>query len=62
MATIRLAQDSAAKLNDYANSIIQNALANDAEVGGQAVLGRQLLGSTPWLTERHGYGPTSIVN
>ena len=26
------AQDSAAKLNDYANSIIQNALANDADV------------------------------
>lgn len=26
------AQDSAAKLNDYANSIIQNALANDGEV------------------------------
>ncbi|MBX9265277.1 hypothetical protein K5962_29575, partial [Klebsiella pneumoniae] len=25
-------QDSAAKLNDYANSIIQNALANDADV------------------------------
>ncbi len=24
------------------------------EVGGQAVLGRQLLPSTPWLTERHG--------
>ncbi len=29
------------------------------EVGGQAVLGRQLSNSTPWLTERHGYDPTS---
>ncbi|MDV2888614.1 hypothetical protein RYX45_25980, partial [Alkalihalophilus pseudofirmus] len=25
------------------------------EVGGQAVLGRQPLSTTPWLTERHGY-------
>ena len=25
-------------------------------VGGQAVLGRQNLYSTPWLTERHGFG------
>ena len=30
-----------------------------AEVGGQAVLGRQERCSTPWLTERHGYDPTS---
>ncbi|MDV2888573.1 hypothetical protein RYX45_25765, partial [Alkalihalophilus pseudofirmus] len=29
------------------------------QVGGQAVLGRQSLVSTPWLTERHGYDPTS---
>ena len=29
-----------------------------ALVGGQAVLGRQLCLSTPWLTERHGYDPT----
>ena len=28
------------------------------EVGGQAVLGRQEIYSTPWLTERHGYDPT----
>ena len=28
------------------------------KVGGQAVLGRQSLVSTPWLTERHGYDPT----
>ncbi|MDV2687422.1 hypothetical protein RYX56_24050, partial [Alkalihalophilus lindianensis] len=29
------------------------------EVGGQAVLGRQVVIATPWLTERHGYDPTS---
>ncbi len=29
-----------------------------AEVGGQAVLGRQATIATPWLTERHGYDPT----
>ena len=28
------------------------------KVGGQAVLGRQLGATTPWLTERHGYDPT----
>ncbi len=28
------------------------------EVGGQAVLGRQGILTTPWLTERHGYDPT----
>ena len=31
------------------------------EVGGQAVLGRQDASPTPWLTERHGYDPTSGV-
>ena len=31
---------------------------NDKEVGGQAVLGRQNILPTPWLTERHGYDPT----
>ena len=30
------------------------------QVGGQAVLGRQSLVSTPWLTERHGYDPTCL--
>ena len=30
------------------------------EVGGQAVLGRQGSLTTPWLTERHGYDPTSV--
>ena len=29
-----------------------------SKVGGQAVLGRQNLYSTPWLTKRHGYDPT----
>ena len=28
--------------------------------GGQAVLGRQDLVTTPWHTERHGYDPTLI--
>ena len=32
--------------------------ARPLQVGGQAVLGRQSLVSTPWLTERHGYDPT----
>ena len=27
------------------------------QVGGQAVLGRQYSFATPWVTERHGYGP-----
>ncbi len=31
---------------------------NSGKVGGQAVLGRQIKSSTPWLTERHGYDPT----
>ena len=30
-----------------------------SQVGGQAVLGRQNILPTPWLTERHGYDPTS---
>ena len=32
---------------------------NFTKVGGQAVLGRQPTQTTPWLTERHGYDPTS---
>ena len=28
------------------------------KVEGQAVLGRQHVSPTPWLTERHGYDPT----
>ena len=34
---------------------------NIAQVGGQAVLGRQSAYATPWLTERHGYDPTCAV-
>ena len=33
----------------------------EIKVGGQAVLGRQNLYSTPWLTERHGYDPTLTI-
>ncbi len=40
-------------LNDSGGARIQ-----EGEVGGQAVLGRQYSGTTPWLTERHGYDPT----
>ncbi len=32
------------------------------KVGGQAVLGRQQQAATPWLTERHGYDPTSPLS
>ena len=31
---------------------------NDKLSRGQAVLGRQHVSPTPWLTERHGYDPT----
>ena len=34
--------------------------AANKQVGGQAVLGRQLQTATPWLTERHGYDPTCV--
>ena len=34
--------------------------AHRSQVGGQAVLGRQVVIATPWLTERHGYDPTLI--
>ena len=36
----------------------QKLLSTVREVGGQAVLGRQLQTATPWLTERHGFDPT----
>ncbi len=47
-------------LCDNARARLENArrVAANAEVGGQAVLGRQFSFSTPWLTERHGYDPT----
>ncbi len=38
-----------------AETIAKNA---NTQVGGQAVLGRQPLDSTPWLTARHGHDPT----
>ncbi len=33
-------------------------IGKEFKVGGQAVLGRQNISPTPWLTERHGYDPT----
>ena len=36
-------------------------LRTSIQVGGQAVLGRQLQTATPWLTERHGYDPTFLL-
>ncbi|WP_337242151.1 hypothetical protein, partial [Proteus faecis] len=33
-----------------------------SEVVGQAVLGRQEQPTTPWLTVRHGYVPSSIIS
>ena len=33
----------------------------DRKSEGQAVLGRQNILPTPWLTERHGYDPTSAA-
>ena len=40
-------------------TVIDQDVTMDFQVGGQAVLGRQDPTSTPWLTERHGYDPTS---
>ena len=40
------------------NSVEVSVLTSSWEVGGQAVLGRQNILPTPWLTERHGYDPT----
>ncbi len=39
------------------NMVSKSTKPNKSE--GQAVLGRQFSFSTPWLTERHGYDPTS---
>ncbi len=55
----------ATKANTYANMMMPT-MGNMThvfyiEVGGQAVLGRQDLITTPWPTERHGYDPTSIA-
>ena len=52
---------SAAQLTDDAlmDTVQRRTFNYFWEVGGQAVLGRQLGKPTPWLTERHGYDPTS---
>ena len=42
----------------FAMIVLEKALKEVHEVGGQAVLGRQIPTTTPWLTERHGYDPT----
>ena len=42
----------------YTNTIDYN---EENKVGGQAVLGRQNISPTPWLTERHGYDPTYFL-
>ncbi len=48
------------KLGEMADLVSQFEIAYDyTQVGGQAVLGRQPPIPTPWLTERHGYDPTS---
>ncbi len=39
-------------------TMISGRILYQNEVGGQAVLGRQYSGTTPWPTERHGYDPT----
>ena len=46
--------------NARADDLVRNNgyAANAIQVGGQAVLGRQNILPTPWLTERHGYDPT----
>ena len=39
-----------------------SGILNDiSQVGGQAVLGRQNISPTPWLTKRHGYDPTCTL-
>ncbi len=40
---------------------VRLAFAVAIQVGGQAVLGRQVKVTTPWLTERHGYDPTCSI-
>ncbi len=47
------------KLTQVEYSIMKMFMEN--QVGGQAVLGRQDLITPPWLTERHGYDPTSCL-
>ena len=49
---------------NHIDEIVKIANENNVsiEVGGQAVLGRQVQTATPWLTERHGYDPTSYCH
>ncbi len=51
-------EDVKAKFPAMYNAFTYGAPPHAGEVGGQAVLGRQLNSPTPWLTERHGYDPT----
>ena len=44
------------ELDVFLKRIIINDI--NKEVEGKAVLGRQNISPTPWLTERHGYDPT----
>ena len=59
--TVAAALGDLKKKTPAAAKVAINATARQArkEVGGQAVLGRQIGTTTPWPTERHGYDPTS---
>ena len=54
--TVSVEAEKLAALEMYLGQ--KNMKLSGEQVGGQAVLGRQLIDSTPWLTERHGYDPT----
>ena len=47
------------EINNFIYRNIDNLLIILEKSRGQAVLGRQGSLTTPWLTERHGYDPTS---
>ena len=47
--------------NTLTQDEIDNAKGVILAVGGQAVLGRQNISPTRWLTERHGYDPTYLM-
>ena len=57
MATIRLGDLSVEwyMMDPHEISVVKGY---NLESRRQAVLGRQVLTTTPWLTERHGYDPT----
>ncbi len=50
--------DKVLLIDNEGNITVGAPVIEGAKVGGQAVLGRQYSGTTPWLTERHGYDPT----